>query len=191
MKILLLSLLLFCSSSCSIAESETTQPLEFRTAEEVQNSTIKNFYKLDSDLNRSGQPNKKGFQELEKKGIKSVLNLREYHSDKSEAKDTSIKLYRLRLAAGSLTEKELLEAMQLIQGAPKPLLIHCWHGSDRTGALCATYRIVEQNWTVEEAVNELVHGPYGHHKSTYKNIPALLNSIDWKKFKEELNKPSR
>lgn len=42
---------------------------------------IKNFYKVNNDLYRAAQPGKIEFKELEKLGIKSVLNLRMLHSD--------------------------------------------------------------------------------------------------------------
>jgi len=36
-----------------------------------------------------------------------------------------------------------------------PLLIHCAQGRDRTGAVCAAYRIAIDGWTLAEALEEM------------------------------------
>ncbi len=51
------------------------------------------------------------------------------------------------------------------------VLIHCLHGEDRTGIVCAAYRIKYQNWPVEKAIAEMYEE--GFHKIPYK-IP-----LDW------------
>ena len=82
-----------------------------------------------------------------------------------------------------ISEDDLYKILTVIRDAPKPLLIHCWHGSDRTGCAVAAYRIVFENWSVEDAISELMNPKYGHHKNIYTNIPALLRKADWKKIK--------
>lgn len=54
-----------------------------------------------------------------------------------------------------------------------PLLIHCYHGADRTGLIAGMYRIVYQGWTVEQVKNEMRHGPYGFH-CIWRNIEDLF-----------------
>ncbi len=56
-------------------------------------------------------------------------------------------------------------------------LIHCQHGADRTGLMSAMYRMLEQNWTAQEALDELVDGGYGFH-SVWKNIKRYVLSAD-------------
>ena len=36
-----------------------------------------------------------------------------------------------------------------------PVLVHCWHGSDRTGCVCASHRIIFSGWSREQANAEL------------------------------------
>ncbi len=141
-----------------------------------------NFHQVDTGIYRSGQPDSDEFQELEGRGIKSVLNLRRHHRDEEKLQKTGLVLYELPLNAGSLSESELRTALLIIKHAPKPLLIHCLHGSDRTGAVVAAYRITEQGWSVDQAVDELMEEKYGHHYFWYGNISRLLRSIDWKKI---------
>ena len=69
---------------------------------------------------------------------------------------------------------------------PKPVLIHCRHGSDRTGLIVALYRILYQNWTKEDALEEMLKGGYGHH-SIFKNLPQIIRQIDVEKLRAKVN----
>ena len=150
----------------------------------------KNFHKVNENLYRSGQPDEDEFKSLYSfNGIRSVLNLRENNSDKDEINAinrnwvNAVTLYEIPLDTGKISEDDLYKILTVIRDAPKPLLIHCWHGSDRTGCAVAAYRIVFENWSVEDAISELMKPQYGHHKNIYTNIPVLLRKADWKKIK--------
>ncbi len=153
----------------------------------------KNFHKVNENLYRSGQPDEDEFESLHTfNGIRSVLNLRENNSDKDEIDavnkrwNHAITLYEIPLDTGKITEEDLYKILTVIRDAPKPLLIHCWHGSDRTGCAVAAYRIVVENWSVEDAISELMKPEYGHHKNIYTNIPELLRKADWKKIRKNI-----
>jgi len=88
------------------------------------------------------------------------------------------------MAAGSVTEEDLRRVLASIRDAPKPVLVHCWRGSDRTGAVVAAYRIAFQGWTREQAIDELVNGGYGFHAASYPNIVNLIRSLDVAKLKQ-------
>lgn len=45
-----------------------------------------------------------------------------------------------------------------------------------------------ENWSVEDAIAELMQPQYGHHKRIYTNIPALLRKADWQKIKTTILK---
>ncbi|MBI4647897.1 MAG: tyrosine-protein phosphatase, partial [Bacteroidia bacterium] len=142
-----------------------TQPGErpAKWATLVKSEQFTNLYKLNNDVYRSEQPDDKGFQELSKLGIKSVLNLREYHSDDDEAKGINLKLYHVEMEAEDIHDAEIAVALKILTEAPKPILIHCKYGSDRTGLVCAMYRIVIECWSKKEALDELINGGYGFH----------------------------
>lgn len=150
------------------------------------NKTFKNLYKINDSLYRGELPTNIGGKELEKLGVKSFLNLRFFRSDRRAAKGTNVKLYREHINAWVMSEGEIIDALKLIQQAPKPLLIHCVHGSDRTGTIVAAYRIVFEGWTKEEAIKELLEPKYGFHPC-FQNLIFLLNHLDVEKVKRELN----
>lgn len=152
---------------------------------------VENAYKVSPTLYRSGQPDEAGFRSIEAAGIKSVLNLREYHSDDDEATRTSLQLIHYPVAAGKVSEQDIETILNLLRNAPKPVLVHCWHGSDRTGIVVAAYRIVEQRHSVEAAEKEFTDARFGHHEFWYGNLRRLLRQTDWNALRKRLNSADR
>ena len=147
----------------------------------------KNFHKVSDEIYRSGQPDEDEMYSMSTfECIKSVLNLREHHSDKGKIGKLKLALYEIPLAAGRVTESDLVKILRTVKNAPKPILIHCRHGSDRTGVAVAACRIVFENWSVEQAVAELTASKYGHHKKLFPNLPEILRKADWEKIRREL-----
>ena len=60
-------------------------------------------------------------------------------------------------------DADVLKALRAIQTAEAkgPVLMHCKHGSDRTGLMAAMYRVVVQGWSKEDALNEMTQGGFG------------------------------
>jgi len=57
-----------------------------------------------------------------------------------------------------------------------PMFIHCQHGSDRTGTMCAVYRVKVMAWPKEAAIREMVHGPFGFHR-IWTNLPNFVSKL--------------
>lgn len=156
----------------------------------VQLNGVKNLHRISADVYRSSQPDEAGFAALEKLGVRSVLNLREYHKDTRKARGTGLKLMAYPMAAGEVTAADVEACLRMIQETPKPVLVHCWHGSDRTGIIVAAYRIVFQGWSVEAAENEFRDDAYGHHEFWYGNLVKLLRGTDWSAMRSRLLLPA-
>ena len=101
----------------------------------LPDSKLNNLYKIDSGVYRSEQPSHSDFKALEKYGIGESLNLRNRHSDNDEATGTTVKLHRVKMKAHSVDEEQLITALRIIKNRKSPIVIHCHHGSDRTGAV--------------------------------------------------------
>jgi tyrosine-protein phosphatase SIW14 len=157
-------------------------------ARPVLSQHLDNWHQLDEKMFRASQPDRKGFEEAIKFGIKNVLNLRDNHSDDYETKGLKIKLYRVEMEADDILDEDLITALKIIKNSDGPILIHCWHGSDRTGLLCAMYRIIFQNWSKKEATDELVNGGFGYH-AIYKNITEWIQDADVEGLKEKIFAP--
>lgn len=147
-------------------------------AQPVMGMELDNFYQLSSEVYRSKQPDDEAMAALAGMGMRSILNLREYHSDEDDARGTDLQLYRVPVNAGDVDDEFVVKALRVIAGAEKPLLIHCWHGSDRTGVVAAMYRMVFQGWSREAAMDEFMNGGYGYHRRFYPNIERYLETVD-------------
>ncbi|GKX59333.1 dual specificity protein phosphatase family protein [Leminorella grimontii] len=177
MTIIFLTLFFSCSF-LSVAGDVTNSENGPPSAKKINATTLENFYQIDDSLYRSGQPGEAQMKELERRGVKSVLNLRNFHTDDDEAKGTSLALYHVPMEAGRFTQEQVIEALRVVYLAPKPVLVHCWHGSDRTGLTVAMYRLVFQNWSKEAAIEELQRPEFGYHRWAYYNIIQYIRKVD-------------
>jgi protein tyrosine phosphatase (PTP) superfamily phosphohydrolase (DUF442 family) len=50
---------------------------------------------------------------------------------------------------------EVREALRIVRDADGPVWFHCSSGADRTGLLAACYRVREQGWPIDRAVDEM------------------------------------
>ena len=173
--------LLALFSWCHAVEPAPVRPPNW--AQPVLTVPVRSLYQVTPDLYRSAQPDDEGMAALEKLGIRTVLNLRQYHSDDEEAEGTKLLLIREKMDAGKLDAAALKRALVVLRTAQKPILVHCMHGADRTGAVIALYRIVDQGWTREAAVDELRHGGYGLHDGWFPGITEWLLAVDPEQFR--------
>jgi len=174
-KALLTLLLLFVISSPCLGVESRLRPTTWGTP--IISENLENWYKVDELVYRSEQPNDMGMAEIERFGIRRVLNLREFHNDEDEVKGTGLKTFHLPINAAKIADADVIEALKIITSSDQPILVHCWHGSDRTGTIVAMYRIVVQGWSRQAALDELVNGGYGYH-SIYANIKTYINNVD-------------
>lgn len=154
---------------------------------EKQNQTpLNNFYKVSDSVYRSEKPSREAFQFFEQQKIASVLDLRQKHKDVKLAEGTGLKLFSVPMKSATLTDREIITAMQLIKKAPKPIVVHCAYGSDRTGVTIAMYRIIFQDWTKEEAINEMQHGGF-HFHLFHDNLVRYINGADIEQLRSAIN----
>jgi protein tyrosine phosphatase (PTP) superfamily phosphohydrolase (DUF442 family) len=153
----------------------------------MQAPGLSNLYKISDNLYRCAQPaTDEGFKSMEKLGIKTVLNLRATHDDKTLAGGTALRLERVEIDTWNLSSDEVARALAILAKPENgPFLIHCQHGADRTGLICAMHRIVNQGWTKEKAIDELKNGGYGFH-AVWKNIPKFIEKVDVEKIKKKV-----
>jgi protein tyrosine phosphatase (PTP) superfamily phosphohydrolase (DUF442 family) len=155
---------------------------------------VPNLHIVSTNLYRSAQPNRMGMQNLEKLGVKTVVNLRSFNSDRSELKGTKLQRAHIYMKAWHPEHKEVLEFLRIATDTNRtPVLVHCQHGADRTGTMCAVYRIVVQGWTKEEALREMQTGGFGYH-AIWKNLPPWIQKLDVESIRQELgikNNPRR
>jgi len=156
-----------------------------QTSTKIDSFKLSNLHQIDYGIFRSEQPDKLDFANLEKFGITEVLNLRRWHSDEKEAKKTNLILLHVPMRAEKIKDVDVIQALKIIKNRKGNILIHCKHGSDRTGLIIAMYRIVFQNYTKEQAIKEMTEGGFGFHK-IYKNIIGYIQQVNVEKIKQEI-----
>ncbi len=177
MKALPILLFVACAAmcSCTFGDAVTNRPSKWATPIQVEGAP--NFHKVTDTLYRSAQPTAAGMRELQKMGIKTVINLRSFHSDKDELKGLNLGSESIPMKAWHPELEDAKRFLQIVTDPKRqPVLVHCQHGADRTGTLCAIYRIVVEGWTKEEAIREMKDGGYNFHE-VWQNIPEWINEL--------------
>jgi protein tyrosine phosphatase (PTP) superfamily phosphohydrolase (DUF442 family) len=151
---------------------------------------VPNLYQVSPTLYRSAQPTRAGMAALEKLGVRTVVNLRSFNSDRDELKGTKLKAAHLTMKAWHPERKEVIAFLKLATDPKQtPVLVHCQHGADRTGTLCACYRVIVQGWTKEAAIREMTDGGFGFH-AVWKNLPEWITNLDVAAIRKELALPA-
>lgn len=170
------------------AEEPRVRPATW--ARPIINTDLKNWHQVDDKVYRSAQPGAKEMKAVESFGIKEVLNLRNFFSDEDEAEGTGLVLYRIPSSAGRMTREQVINALKIINDAKGPILVHCWHGADRTGAVIAAWRMAAHGWSAKAAIDEMVNGGFSFH-TTYDNLIILLEDLDVEQVRRDAGLPAR
>ncbi len=152
-----------------------------------------NFYQVNSWLYRSEQPSDLLLPYLQQQKIDIVINLRTRNEDLTLLKHQNIQLIHIPINTWDIQRQQIVKVMQILQkaqAAHQRVLIHCYHGSDRTGTMVAMSRILLENWSSDDAINEMKHGGYGFHP-IWMNIDGLFKTknIDW--MRQQLAHPTQ
>lgn len=139
-------------------DSTSPRPAEWAQSVEVQY----NLFQMSPTLYRSALPDQGAVPLLEKLKVGTVINFLP-ESDSHWLTTPDIAQVQLPYRTNHVDDADVLKALRAIQTAEAkgPVLMHCKHGSDRTGLMAAMYRVVIQGWTKEEALNEMTQGGFG------------------------------
>lgn len=96
-------------------------------------------------------------------GIKSILNLRgenpkeQWYSDEINISSKyKIAHYDIALSSGrEPTKEEVQKIMEIFRTAPRPILIHCMAGADRSGLVSAMWKVAVDKEDPSEAEKQL------------------------------------
>ena len=131
-------------------------------AQKFEVAGIQNCYRVTTNLYRGAQPTAEGMTQLKAMGIKTVVNLRAWHSDKDKVTGTGLKSVRFEMEPWHGDEAEVIQFLKVVTVATNlPAFVHCERGADRTGTMCAMYRIAVCGWTKQQAIDEMNNGGFG------------------------------
>jgi len=75
-----------------------------------------------------------------------------------------------------------------LRKARTPVFFHCKHGADRTGTMCAVYRIAVCGWSKDEAIAEMTQGGFGYH-TVWTNLIKFIRKLDVEDVKRRAGRP--
>jgi len=146
---------------------------------------ITNFYQLTPDLYRGAQPTAEGMARLKAMGVKTVINLRAFHSDRDRVAGTGLKSVRFETKPWHAEEEDVVGFLKVVADTNNlPAFVHCQRGADRTGLMCAMYRIVVCGWTKPEAIAEMKAGGFAF-SPAWQNLVDFIEKADVEKLKRE------
>ncbi|PMQ12163.1 hypothetical protein PseAD21_09260 [Pseudomonas sp. AD21] len=136
----------------------TSRPPEWAQPVEVQY----NLFQMSPTLYRSALPDGGAVPLLKNLKVATVINFLP-EADSSWLSEPGINQVQLPYRTNHVDDADVLKTLRAIQTAEAngPVLMHCKHGSDRTGLMAAMYRIVVQGWSKEDALNEMTQGGFG------------------------------
>jgi len=176
-------LLLLFISACKVSSHDKARDPSWASG--ITTTSLHNLYKLNDSIYRSEQPDADAFHYLSSIGLKTVLDLRDSHSDTPFFKANSFTYFNVPIITRNFNDSEVVQSLRIIKNSPKPILVHCKRGSDRTGLVMAMYRIIFENWSKEKALEEMKNGGYGFH-TRFHNIPAYIEKVNIATIKQML-----
>lgn len=146
-----------------------------------------NFHEVvPGEFYRAAQPTGKDLAEYQQKyGIKSIINLRGgnagdawYNEEIAAAQQLGITHIDFRMKGKrELSSDKALELVEVMKTAPKPVLIHCAAGADRTGLAAALYLMAVKKEPAEAAAHQLSLR-YGHLPLWWIDAQAMDRTLD-------------
>ena len=144
-----------------------------------------NFGVVSERLYRGGQPENTGLAELRKLGVDIVVNLRD-EPDRIARERAMVEGLGMRYVSIPWQAWEGPNAEQVAQflkllrdNSDRKVFVHCRRGAERTGVFIATYRMAHENWSPDQALEEMeqfrFHGMWhGNLKRFVRAFPTLL-----------------
>ncbi|AWM79639.1 protein-tyrosine-phosphatase [Gammaproteobacteria bacterium ESL0073] len=182
----LLSLILF-----SLAHSVSASELEKDWATPID--TRFKFYQVSPLLFRSALPNSTDVDLIKQQNIGTIISFIKEDDKKWLGKSSGIQLLSYPSHADRIDDDDVLDVLKVIQNSKsqgKSVLIHCKHGQNRTGLFVAMYRIIVQNWTKQQAIDELVNGISATQTDDVKDAIAYIQKAKVKKIRKALQQNS-
>ena len=114
---------------------------------------------------RSAQPDDAALRSAKRQGVRTVVVLRSEipEGERDLAAELGLELVHVPMdGLQTPSIEEVDRALEVVLDPSKrPVLVHCAHGEERTGAVIAAYRVVAQGWDPAAAEKEAVDLGFG------------------------------
>jgi protein tyrosine phosphatase (PTP) superfamily phosphohydrolase (DUF442 family) len=143
---------------------------------------VDNFARVSPALWRGAQPTAEGFRNLAAAGVKTIVSLREHNDDLPLLQGTKLRYIRIPSHAWDPEDAQLVLFLKSLEESKNwPVFVHCAEGRDRTGYSVAAYRIVVENWPVDDALHEMFD--FRFNAIWFRN-PKFLRELNVEKIRQ-------
>jgi len=157
-------------------QAPSTRPASW--AQPLSAAGLKNFHQVSPSLYRGARPTPAGIASLRQRGVRTVVNLEYFNSDENMLAGTGLNYVRIRFNPAHPETEDMVAFLKVAaDGNLAPIYVHCQYGSDRTGTMCALYRVAMQDWSKSDAIDEMTRGGFGFH-ATWQNLVEFLDKLD-------------
>jgi len=178
-----LSLLALFMVSLALADDiASTRPAQWAQPVDRQY----NLFRMTPNLYRSALPDSGVVPLLATLKVKTVVNFLP-EADSRWLAVPGINQIQMPYRTNHVDDAQIIAALRTLQTAEAdgPVLMHCKHGSDRTGLIAAMYRVVLQGWSKEDALNEMTTGGFGD-SSHFKDSVRYMMQADTDRLRTAL-----
>ncbi len=113
------------------------------------------------NLWRSGRPTEQILQDLYSQGVRIIINLEDNEQqapiEAAWAKRIGFTYYAFPLNSYMQPDDQTIDQiLAILTRAQAPVLVHCYHGEDRTGLVIGLERVFIEGWTAQKAYDEML-----------------------------------
>jgi protein tyrosine/serine phosphatase len=146
---------------------------------------IPNLHEVAPTFYRGAQPTAEGMRVLSALGVRTVINLRALHDDADLLEGTDLGVESICFNTWHPEEEDVVRFLRLVTDPVRqPVFVHCMHGADRTGMMCAIYRVAVCGWTKDEAIREMTTGGFGYH-AMWNDVVRYVQDLDVARIRSE------
>lgn len=140
-----------------------------------------NFAEVSPHLYRGGQPGADGLKRLKKMGVKIVIDMRSSKSRHEEevVNELGMQYVPIPWHCPFPSDEKFAKFLKIIHENPHTkIFVHCRLGDDRTGMAIATYRMADEGWSADEALNEMkAFGYTGWHRGVCASLKTYAREF--------------
>jgi tyrosine-protein phosphatase SIW14 len=165
-------------------KEEAQTPAVRAIGRRLQEKGVPNFGEVTPTLYRGGLLNDAGLKALAKMGVKIVVDTRAHDTaEEKTAQSLGMEYVAIPWHCPWPHDEVFATFLKLLhENKGKKVFVHCRLGDDRTGMMVAAYRMAEEGWTADEAMNEMKS--FGFSRAHHFICPGLAGYE--KEFPERL-----
>jgi protein tyrosine phosphatase (PTP) superfamily phosphohydrolase (DUF442 family) len=154
---LLFPVVLCAAGALPQTKEETQSPKVRAIGRRLKEKGVPNFGEVTPNLYRGGLLNTTGLKALSRMGVSIVVDTHANDAgEEKEVRSLGMQYVAIPWRCPWPKDEVFVKFLKLLhENKGKKIFVHCRLGDDRTGMMVAAYRIAEEGWTADEAMNEM------------------------------------